>query len=887
MNSTSAFGASSRNYEDTSSHCSQPQQEQAKGCDSDWPDADSTAAGRWGQSTLQPSTPSTKQPSSPRVRPKVSSTGVVAPDSGVAKDARLACRQYLEEAYTPTSASEAGGESGLPQKKELRLEDCAPNLANYHSMFSPTFALSPTTTVSLDTGCTEGRDFSIFSFSSTRDNFDTLSTSICRHAVPLTLNPNVTADRTGSPLVMRSIGLPALPPPPPPTSYMSKCKRRLQNLTRPAFDLKAVQEAQRIFLEEESVRNAAESYPMTNITSLLAVGSWKDASDPDLLKQHKIRYVLNVAKELIPTEEEKMIAQNNDIISEWIPMSDSHSQDVSEHLLKAFRFIERARSEHVRVLVHCRRGISRSAAIIVAYLMASENRTYDDALRFVTERRSCVSLNLAFRERLSEFVPSGEFFHGLPPQQQQLQLGAASPPSASSSSCLSPKLAGVASPTDSANSGHSRQPQHLQRTNNPVLGSFESHSVSTSTNSSRASSGVCTVPSQSFGPPAKPHKAGMRRRRLSRVSKQESLWCPTTTTAKSTSTRAALAKSAKSTSLEKASTFHARLRLHQQSRRSRTVQRKLVALSTPTQLSARAASATATPGIRSSEDEATAMPAPKSVGSGDDGSNEVEEPESSIVVDDRRPLVRLSLIQSSSSSGSVVSQTHLPRSYSKKEKVPATTTAMTTTTVTTALKHLGKCGPDGMVAEASEEAGNDLVQRSRNANTSESHLHYHHSPRARVPPSSAFDSVSEANNSKVDDGEVPAPAIELRSLHRIQHPSPCACKALSSHSIDVPAFAATSQPHSAMQRWAPASENGSNGSEVWQDFAASECNSSYTAIGGWSTMSTAVTTGALSVTRCGTQSSFNEEGVVPASPTTAPPTSAVTGVSSPASSLSE
>ncbi|CAJ1005612.1 putative Dual specificity phosphatase, catalytic domain containing protein [Leishmania naiffi] len=872
MNSTSAFCASSGNYEDTSSHCSQPQEEQAKGCDGDWPDADSTAAGRWGQSTLQPSTPSTEQPSSPSVRPKVSSTGVVAPDSGIAKDARLACRQYLEEAYTPTSASEAGGDSGLPQKKELRLEDCATNLANYHSMFSPTFTLSPTTTVSLDTGCTEGRDFSIFSFSSTRDNFDTLSTSICRHAVPLTLNPNVTADTTGSPLVMRSIGLP--PPPPPPTSYMSKCKRRLQNLTSPAFDLKAVQEAQRIFLEEESVRNAAESYPMTNITSLLAVGSWKDASDPVLLKQHKIRYVLNVAKELIPTEEEKMIAQNNDIISEWIPMSDSHSQDVSEHLLKAFRFIERARSEHVRVLVHCRRGISRSAAIIVAYLMASENRSYDDALRFVTERRSCVSLNLAFRERLSEFVPSGEFFHGLTPQQQQLQLGAASPPSASSSSCLPPKLAGVASPTESANSGHSRQSKHLQRTDNPVLGSFESHSVSTSTNSSRASSGVRTVLSQSFGPPAKPRKAGMRRRRLSRVSKQENLWCPTTTTAKPTSTRAALAKSAKSTSLEKASTFHARLRLHQQSRRSRTVQRKLVALSTPTQLSARAASATATP-------------APKSVGSGDDGSNDVEERESSIVVDGRRPVVRLSLIQSSSSSGSVVSQTHLPRSYSKKETVPATTTAMTTTTVTTALKHLGKCGPDGMVAEPSEEAGNDLGQRSRSANTSECHLHHHHSPRARVPPGSAFDSVSEGNNSKVDDGEVPAPTIELRSLQRIQHRSPCVCKASSFHSIDVPAFTATSQPHSAMQRRAPASENDSNGSEGWQDFAASECNSSYTAVGVWSTMSTAVTTGALSVTRCGTQSSFNEEGVVPASPTTAPPTSAVTGVSSPASSLSE
>lgn len=57
------------------------------------------------------------------------------------------------------------------------------------------------------------------------------------------------------------------------------------------------------------------------------------------------------------------------------------------------------------VLVHCRRGISRSAAVVVGYLMASEGLSYDEALQHVSSQRSCVSLNLGFRQNLSGFQP--------------------------------------------------------------------------------------------------------------------------------------------------------------------------------------------------------------------------------------------------------------------------------------------------------------------------------------------------------------------------------------------------------------------------------------------------------------------------------------------------
>ncbi|GET85755.1 dual specificity phosphatase-like protein [Leishmania tarentolae] len=611
-----AEGRSARRSKLSQSQSSSPltphqQQQPVEDGDGGLPDADASGLGLWGQSTSQSLTPINESASGPNVMPSVVSVGVATPPLGVAKDARLACRQYLEEVYTPTCASEAGGESGRPQKKELRLEDCTANLSHYRFAFSPAYALSTATSASLDTGCTDGRDFSVFSFgSSVRDNVDALTASSCRHAMQVTPRGTVATDNAAAP------GAPL------PGSRMSKCKRFLQALNGPAFDLKAVQEAQHSFLEEETVCNAAQACPMSNITSLLAVGSWKDASNPELLKAHNIGYVLNVAKELIPTEEAKMIAENNDIVSEWIPMSDSHTQDVSEHLIKAFRFIERARSGNSRVLVHCRRGISRSAAIIVAYLMASEHRSYEDALKFVTDRRSCVSLNLAFQERLSEFVPGSEFFHGppAPPQQKSGAATTTSPTSPCSSNCLLPTLVDVALHTDSGNAENCCQAQPLQGSDHPLQLRPERQSVMSSTSSSRASSSVRTASSQSLG--------------TLRLGKQVGALCSTPSTATPAS-RTASEQSGRSMCLEGALRSHAPPKQPQICCDSDAPQ-ALSSSSTATRLSARSAATAATPGLRSAEEAVTATSAPESVGFRDNGDDEVKEPCSPMGVHDHR-----------------------------------------------------------------------------------------------------------------------------------------------------------------------------------------------------------------------------------------------------------
>lgn len=55
------------------------------------------------------------------------------------------------------------------------------------------------------------------------------------------------------------------------------------------------------------------------------------------------------------------------------------------------------------VLVHCQAGVSRSATVVIAYLMKHTLMTMTDAYKYVRSRRPVVSPNLNFMGQLLEF----------------------------------------------------------------------------------------------------------------------------------------------------------------------------------------------------------------------------------------------------------------------------------------------------------------------------------------------------------------------------------------------------------------------------------------------------------------------------------------------------
>jgi protein-tyrosine phosphatase len=167
------------------------------------------------------------------------------------------------------------------------------------------------------------------------------------------------------------------------------------DLTGPAFDLTIVSPVDASTLPV----CAATCQPMSQIKPHLYVGSWRDL-EINHLQNAGITHVLNVAREVDPAAHEKHLAGFQVL---HIPLADEHRENIIDHIENACSFIEKAKVQHGKCLVHCRRGISRSPAIVVGYLMRQCGYEYDEAVAYVQSKRECVSLNIAFREFLMAY----------------------------------------------------------------------------------------------------------------------------------------------------------------------------------------------------------------------------------------------------------------------------------------------------------------------------------------------------------------------------------------------------------------------------------------------------------------------------------------------------
>ncbi|EIE21188.1 MAP kinase phosphatase 1, partial [Coccomyxa subellipsoidea C-169] len=77
-------------------------------------------------------------------------------------------------------------------------------------------------------------------------------------------------------------------------------------------------------------------------------------------------------------------------------LQDTPAEDITSVLYNVFDFIEAARLNGGRVLLHCSQGVSRSATLAIAYLMWKRSRPFDEVLTSVKAIRGVANPNIGF-----------------------------------------------------------------------------------------------------------------------------------------------------------------------------------------------------------------------------------------------------------------------------------------------------------------------------------------------------------------------------------------------------------------------------------------------------------------------------------------------------------
>ncbi|XP_022703999.1 dual specificity protein phosphatase 1-A-like [Varroa jacobsoni] len=128
----------------------------------------------------------------------------------------------------------------------------------------------------------------------------------------------------------------------------------------------------------------------------LFLGSEYHASNKATLQRLKITALLNVSHNC-PNHFEDVFRYMA------IPVEDSTSEDIGVWFRRAIEFINDVKASGGKVLVHCHAGISRSATICMAYLMATLRLRMEDAYEHVKSRRKIISPNFSFMGQLLSF----------------------------------------------------------------------------------------------------------------------------------------------------------------------------------------------------------------------------------------------------------------------------------------------------------------------------------------------------------------------------------------------------------------------------------------------------------------------------------------------------
>eukprot|EP00386_Alphamonas_edax_P007836 GDKI01025960.1.p1 GENE.GDKI01025960.1~~GDKI01025960.1.p1 ORF type:complete len:391 (+),score=59.49 GDKI01025960.1:64-1236(+) len=158
--------------------------------------------------------------------------------------------------------------------------------------------------------------------------------------------------------------------------------------------------------EEGEIYNPADWYhdpsDINQVTDRVFISSIKGAQNfPDIVDLG-ITHIVIAAAGIGAQNPNVLLPSGHKLKHKYLDLTDSLDANLFPHILASSRWIEKAllRNPEHKVLVHCEMGISRSASVVLAYLMLSEGFNYDKALEVLQRARPIVEPNETFEAQL-------------------------------------------------------------------------------------------------------------------------------------------------------------------------------------------------------------------------------------------------------------------------------------------------------------------------------------------------------------------------------------------------------------------------------------------------------------------------------------------------------
>jgi protein-tyrosine phosphatase len=110
----------------------------------------------------------------------------------------------------------------------------------------------------------------------------------------------------------------------------------------------------------------------------------------------KFTHIINTASEIQYSPILTQLLTENGIETIKFPMYDTEDYNIEKVLEDVLCFMNIILSNGGKIYIHCAMGVSRSATIVIAYLIRHKNMSFDEAYNWVKERRSWIRPNNRF-----------------------------------------------------------------------------------------------------------------------------------------------------------------------------------------------------------------------------------------------------------------------------------------------------------------------------------------------------------------------------------------------------------------------------------------------------------------------------------------------------------